>query len=144
MEVRKIGNARPGVVSYLIVDAEGLIRILDQLVDGKGGVVRLDDSVRDLGGGHDGEGGHHSVWELFADLGDEQGTHTSTGTTTKRVSDLEALKAIAALGLATNDIQNLINKLSALSVVTFGPIVACHCVTSLFVVVLGMFLPAPL
>ena len=93
-------------------------------MDGEGSVVRLDDSVRDLRGGNDGEGSHHAVWEFLADLGDEQGTHTSTGTTAERVGDLEALKAVAALGFAANDIKNLINKLSTLSVVTLSPVVA--------------------
>jgi hypothetical protein len=40
------------------------------------------------------------------------------------VSDLEALKAVAALGLTTNDVEDLVNKLSTLSIVTLGPVVA--------------------
>jgi hypothetical protein len=40
------------------------------------------------------------------------------------VGDLEALKAIAALSLATDDIEDLVDKLSTLSVVTLGPVVA--------------------
>lgn len=41
------------------------------------------------------------------------------------MSDLKALKAIAALSLTADDIENLVNKLSALSVMTLGPVVAC-------------------
>lgn len=93
-------------------------------MDGKGGVVRLNDSVGNLGRGHNGESGHHTVRELFADLGDQQGTHTGTGTTTERVGDLEALEAVATLGLTTDNVKNLVNKLSTLSVVTLGPVVA--------------------
>jgi hypothetical protein len=40
------------------------------------------------------------------------------------VSDLEALEAVAALGLTADDIENLVNKLSTLSVMTLGPVVA--------------------
>ena len=36
------------IVEGLVIDAEGLVRVLDELVDGEGSVVRLDDSVRDL------------------------------------------------------------------------------------------------
>lgn len=36
------------IVQSLVVDTEGLIRVLDQLVDGEGGVVGLDNGIRDL------------------------------------------------------------------------------------------------
>jgi hypothetical protein len=39
------------------------------------------------------------------------------------MSDLETLKAVTALSLATDDIKNLVDKLSALGVVTLGPVV---------------------
>jgi hypothetical protein len=39
------------------------------------------------------------------------------------VGDLEALKAVAALSFATNDIENLIDKLGTLSVMTLCPVV---------------------
>ena len=108
----------------MVVNAEGLIRVLDQLVNGQGGIVRLDDSVGHLWRGHDRECSHHAVGKLLTDLGDEQCTHAGTGTTTQGVGDLEALKAVTALSLATNNIENLVDKLSTLSVVTLGPVVA--------------------
>lgn len=114
--------------SYLIVNAEGLIRVLDQLVDGESGVVWLNDGVGNLGRWDDGEGGHHSIGEFLSNLGDQQRTHTCTGTTTERVGDLKALKAIAALGLTSNNIENLVNKFGTLGVVTLGPVVACRTV----------------
>ena len=109
--------------TYLVIDTEGLVGVLDELVNGKGGVVRLDNGVGDLGGGNNGEGGHHAVGELLTDLGDQEGTHTGTGTTTQGVGDLETLKAVAALSLATNDIDNLVDELGTLGVVTLGPVV---------------------
>jgi hypothetical protein len=36
------------VVQGFVVDTEGLIGVLDQLVNGEGGIVWLDDGVRDL------------------------------------------------------------------------------------------------
>lgn len=92
-------------------------------MDGQGGVVRLNDGVRDLGGGHNGEGSHHTVGELLTDLGDQESTHTGTGTTTERVGDLEALKAVAALSLAADNVKNLVDELGTLGVVTLGPVV---------------------
>lgn len=122
--VRQLEGAHADVVESLVVDAEGLVGVLDQLVHGKGGVVGLNNGVGDLGRGHDGEGGHHAVGELLADLGDEQSAHTSTSTTTQRVGDLEALESVATLSLTTDDIQNLVDQLGTLSVVTLGPVVS--------------------
>ena len=111
------------IVQSLVVNAESLIGVLDQLVDGEGGVVGLDNGVGDLGGGHNGEGGHHAVGELLADLGDQKRTHTGTSTSTEGVGDLETLEAVAALGLAADDVENLVNKLGALSVMALCPVV---------------------
>jgi len=93
-------------------------------VDGEGSVVRLDNGVGDLGRGHDGESGHHTVGELLTDLGDQERSHTGTGTTTKRVSDLETLEAVTALGLTTDNVQDLVDQLGTLGVMTLGPVVA--------------------
>ena len=121
--VVELERAHADVVQGLVVDTEGLVRVLDQLVDGEGGVVGLDNGVGDLGGGHDGEGGHHAVGELLADLGDEERAHTGTSSTTERVGDLEALEAVAALGLATDDVEDLVDEFGTLSVVTLCPVV---------------------
>lgn len=122
--VGQLQRAHADVVESLVVDAEGLVGVLNQLVDREGSVVGLHDSVGDLGGGHNGKSSHHAVRELLADLGDQQGTHTGTGTAAQRVGNLETLKAVTALSLATNDVQNLVDQLSTLSVVTLGPVVA--------------------
>jgi hypothetical protein len=98
--------------------------VLNELVDRESSVIRLNNGVGDLGGRHNGESGHHAVGELLADLGDEEGTHTGTSTTTERVGDLETLQAVAALGLTTDNIDDLVNKLGTFSVVTLGPVVA--------------------
>jgi hypothetical protein len=111
------------VVESLVVNAEGLVGVLDQLVDGEGGVVGLDNGVGDLGGGHDGVGGHHAVGELLADLGDQERAHTGTGTTAEGVGDLETLEAVAALGLAAHDIEHLVDQLGTLSVMPLCPVV---------------------
>lgn len=111
------------VVESLVVDTEGLVRVLNKLVDREGGVVGLNDSVGDLGRGDDREGAHHAVGVLLTNLGDEEGTHTGTGTTTERVGDLEALEAVTALSLTTDNVENRVDELGTLSVVALGPVV---------------------
>jgi hypothetical protein len=123
--VGQLESTHADVVESLVINAEGLVGVLDQLMNGKSGVVWFDNGVGDLWRWNDREGGHHAIWELLADLGDQQCTHTGTGSTAERVGDLEALQAVAAFGLAADDIKNLVNKLSTLSVVTFSPVVSC-------------------
>ena len=77
-----------------------------------------------LGRGHNGEGVHDPVGVLLTDLGDEQGAHAGAGATTKGVGELEALEAIAALGLLPHNIEDRVDELSALCVVALGPVVA--------------------
>jgi hypothetical protein len=45
------------------------------------------------------------------------------------VGDLETLEAIATFGFFSNDVENGVNKLSTLSVVTFGPVVTSTSLT---------------
>lgn len=92
-------------------------------MDRESGIVWLNNGIRDLGGRNNGEGSHHAVWELLTNLGDQERTHTSTSSTTERVGNLETLKAVAALSLTTDDIKDLVNKLSTLSVMSLSPVV---------------------
>merc|ERR1712100_682433 len=91
------------VVQGLVVKAHALIGVLDKLVHG--------------------EGEHHTVWVLLADLGDEESSHTSTSTTTQGVAELEALEAVAGLGLLAHDIEHRVDELGTLGVVALGPVV---------------------
>merc|ERR1712070_1297380 len=111
------------VVQSLVVHAHTLVSVLDQLVDGEGCVVWLDDGVGHLGGWHDGESEHDTVWVLLTDLGDQKCSHTSAGATSEGVGELEALEAIAGLGLLADDVKDGIDELSALGVVALGPVV---------------------
>lgn len=64
-----------------------------------------------LGGWQNRVGGHHPIRVLLPNLGDEQGTHARSGTTTKGVGDLEALKQFTVLGLLAYDFQDLVDEL---------------------------------
>ena len=119
----ELEGSEADIVEGLVINAHNLIGVLDELMDGEGGVVRLNDGIRDLGGGHDGEGAHNSVGVLFSDLGDQEGSHTRAGTTSEGVGDLEALKAVRALSLLSADIEDGVDELGTLGVVTLGPVV---------------------
>merc|ERR1711966_419116 len=116
-------GAEADVVEGLVVHAEALVGVLDELVDGEGGVVRLDYGVGHLGGRAHGEGAHDSVGVFLTDLGDEEGAHAGAGAATERVGDLETLEAIAGLGFLADDVEDGVDELSAFGVVTLGPVV---------------------
>jgi hypothetical protein len=115
--------AEANVVESLVVDAVGLIGVLNKLVNRESGVVWFDDGVGNLWRWHNGEGVHDTVWVFLTDLRDEKGTHTGTGTATKGVGELEALKAVAALSLLAYNIEDRVNELGTLCVVTLSPVV---------------------
>jgi hypothetical protein len=116
--------AHANVVQSLVINAESLVRVLDQLMDRESGVVWLNNCVRYFRGWDDGECGHHAVWEFLADLGDQKSSHTSTSTTSKRVCDLETLKAITSFSFTSDNIQDLVDKFGTLGVMTLGPVVS--------------------
>merc|ERR1711935_219528 len=119
----KLEGTEADVVQGLVVKAHALVGVLNELVHGEGGVVRLDNSVGHLRRWHDREGEHHTVGVLLANLGDQESSHTGTCATTEGVAELEALEAIAGLSLLTHDVENRVDELSTLSVVALGPIV---------------------
>ena len=75
----QLEGAEADVVEGLVIDAERLVRVLHQLVDREGRVVRFHHSVGHLGGGDHAEGHHDPVGVLLSDLGDEQGAHAGPG-----------------------------------------------------------------
>ena len=119
----ELEGSEADIVKGLVINAHDIIGVLDELMDREGGVVWLDDGVGHLWGWHDGVGNHLSVWVLFSDLGDEEGSHTRSGTSTKGVGDLESLEAIATFGFLSHNIEDGVNEFSSLGVVTLGPIV---------------------
>ncbi|KAG6856536.1 hypothetical protein C0991_004850, partial [Blastosporella zonata] len=50
----------------------------------------LNNGIGDFGTGNNGVRAHHAVGVLLADLGNQERTHTGTGSSTKRMGDLEA------------------------------------------------------
>ena len=102
----QLERAEADVVERLVVDAEGLVRVLHQLVHGERGVVGLHHRVGHLGRGHDAESVHDAVGVLLADLADEQGAHAGAGAAAQGVGELEALEAVTVLSLLPHHIQH--------------------------------------
>ncbi len=119
----ELEGAEADVVQSLVVNAVRLVGVLDKLVHRQGGVVRLDDGVGNFRRRENGESAHHSIRIFLTNLGNEKSSHTRTGTTTERMSNLKSLKAVTRLRFLSNDIENRIDQFSAFSVVTFSPIV---------------------
>jgi len=112
------------VVEGLVINGEGLIGVLDELMDREGGVVGLDNGVGHLGGWDNGEGGHDPVGVFLSDLGDQESSHSGSGSTSKRVGQLESLETVTALSFLPHNIQNRVDELSSLGVVSLGPVVS--------------------
>jgi len=119
----QLQGAEADVVKGLVIKREALVRVLHKLMHGKGAVIRLNHGVGHLGGRDHGEGGHDTVGVFLTDLGDKEGAHTGTGSTTHGVGELETLKAVARLGLLADHVQDGVDQLGTLGVVTLGPVV---------------------
>jgi len=103
---RELECPETNIIKCLVVNAESFVRVFNKLMYGKSGVIGLknnkrdslnwqrhtylDDGIRNLGTGYDGIGTHHSVGVLLSNFWDQEGTHTSTSTSTKRMGNLEA------------------------------------------------------
>ena len=102
----ELKGSEADIVKGFVINAHNLIGVLNKLMDGKGGVIWLNDGIRDLGGGHNGESAHNTVGVFLTDLGDQKSSHAGTSSTTERVSDLETLEAIATFSFLADDIED--------------------------------------
>jgi hypothetical protein len=119
----ELKSTEADVVQGLVIDAEGLLGVLNKLVNGESSVVWLNNGIGHLWGWNHGVGGDHAIWVLLTDLGDQECSETGTSTTTEGVDKLETLSAVARLSLLTDDIEDGVNELSTFGVVTLGPVV---------------------
>jgi len=100
----ELKGAEADIVKGLVIKREALIGVLNKLMYGKGTVIRLNDGIRHLGGRDHGVGRHDAIGVFLTDLGDKESTHTSTGTTTHGVGELETLETVTGLGFLTDNI----------------------------------------
>ena len=88
----KFQGSEADIIKSFVVNAVGFIGILNQLVNGEGGIVGLDNGVGYLGGGDNGVGVHNPVRVFFSDLRDKECSHPGPGSSTEGVCKLESLK----------------------------------------------------
>jgi hypothetical protein len=119
----ELKSSETDIVEGFVINNLDLISIFDKLMDRKGSVIWLDNGIGDLWRWENGESFHNSVWIFFSDLGDKEGTHTRTSTTTERVGDLETLETIATFGFFSDNIEDGVDEFSTFGVVTLGPVV---------------------
>jgi len=120
----ELQGSEADVIKSFVVNDHDFISVFDQLVDGKGGVVRLNDGVGDLWRWEDGEGAHHSVGVFLADFGDEKSSHSGSSSSSEGVGDLESLKTVASFGFLADDVKDGVNQLSTFGVMSFCPVVS--------------------
>jgi len=119
----ELKGSEADIIKGFVINAHNLIGVLDKLMDREGSVVWLNNGIGDLWGWHDGESDHHSVWVLFSDLGDEEGSHTRSSTTSEGVGNLESLEAVTTFSFLSDNIEDRVDEFGSLSVVTLGPVV---------------------
>jgi hypothetical protein len=112
------------IVKGFVIKGETLVGVLNELVDGESGVVRLNDSVRHLGGRNNRVSTHDTIGVILTNLGNQKSSHTGSGTSSHGVGDLESLKHVTSLGFLTDNIHDAIHKLSSFGVVTLGPVIS--------------------
>ena len=116
-------DAKADVVESFVVNAHNFISVFNKLMDGESDVIWFNNRVRDLWWWDNGVSQHHTVRVFFTNLRDEESSPTRTGTTTKRVGDLETLEAITRFGFLSDDIENGVSQFSTFGVVTFSTMV---------------------
>merc|ERR1712188_86192 len=102
----ELKGSEADIIKSFVINAHNLIGILDKLMDREGGVVWFNDGIRYLWRWHDGESNHHSVWVFFSDLGDKEGSHSRSSSTSERVCYLETLKAVTTFSFLSDNIKN--------------------------------------
>jgi len=93
-------------------------------MDGKSRIVGLNDGIRDLWRWDDGKGANHTLWILFTQTGNEKCSETGSRSTTKRVGQLKSLHAVCSFDLTTDCIEDCLDHIGTLRVVSLGPVVS--------------------
>ena len=105
-------SAEADVIKSLVVNAEGLIGVLNQLMNRQSGIVWFNHSVRHLGRGDHRVGVHDAIRILLPNLGDEKRAHSRSSSSSQRVSQLKSLEAVTGLRFLSDNIEDRVNKLS--------------------------------
>mmetsp|Transcript_22833 Transcript_22833/g.34274 ORF Transcript_22833/g.34274 Transcript_22833/m.34274 type:complete len:314 (-) Transcript_22833:77-1018(-) len=121
--VLKLECTEANIVKRLVIKCKALIGVLHQLMDRKRSIVRLHDSITDLGRGNNRVRAHDTIGVFLSNLGHEEGTHTRPRSSTHGVRNLKSLQHIARFSLFADNVHNAVHQFSSLSIVTLGPVV---------------------
>jgi len=94
-------------ISYksFVINNLDFISVFYELMNGECSVIWFYDSIGDFWGWEYGESFHNSIWIFFSDFRDKESTHTGSGSSSKRVSNLETLKTITTFSFFSNYIE---------------------------------------
>ncbi len=112
------------VVDGLVVEHDGDVGVLKEGVSGEDGVVGLNNSGGDLGGGVDGETELGFLTVIDGKSLEEERSETGSGTTTDGVEDEETLETSALIGELSDSVEAEIDDLLTDGVVTTGEVVS--------------------
>jgi len=112
------------VVDGLVVEHDGDVGVLKEGVSGEDGVVGLNNSGGDLGGGVDGETELGFLTVIDGKSLEEERSETGSGTTTDGVEDEETLETSALIGELSDSVEAEIDDLLTDGVVTSGEVVS--------------------
>lgn len=125
----QLQSSETNIVKGLIIEHHALVSVLNELMEGKGGIIRLKNHVGHFGGWDNGEGGHNSIRVLLADFLDDQISKARPSASTKRMRYLEALQTICALSFLSDYVHGFIDDLGTLSVVALRPAISSSVLT---------------
>jgi len=111
------------VVDSLVVDHEGAVGVLKGGMGGEDGVVGLNNSGGDLGGGVDGELELGLLSVVYAQPLHKEGGESGSGTATEGVEDEESLETSALISQLPDPVEDEIHDLLTDGVVTTGVVV---------------------
>merc|ERR1711964_833256 len=118
-----MSSARRQVVDGLVIEHDGNVGVFKEGVGGEHGIVGLDDSGGDLGGGVDGETKLGLAAVVNGKTLKEEGAEAGAGTTAYGVEYHEALEAGAVVGELTDAVEDEVDDLLADGVVATGVVV---------------------
>ena len=118
--------AAADIVQSLVVDLVGDVCVLEERMDAKYGIVRLNDGCGDLGAAPDGERDLGLLAVIDGKALEQEAAKTGTGTTADGVVDEETLETGAVISELANAIEDKVDNLFTDGVL-LGKTISKHC-----------------
>ena len=118
--------ATADIVKGLVVDLVGDIGVLEERMNAKHGIVRLNDGCGDLGAAPDGERDLGLLAVVDGKALEQEAAKTGTGSATNSVVDEETLETGAVISELANAIEDKVDNLFTDGVL-LGKTISKHC-----------------